>query len=161
MAIAGRGGEMHDGIDAVERGADGVEVAEIGAMRLDARHGAAVQRAQRVLAVRVRTECGADEPPQSRHEDASWGQLALHLAIAAKVLRHRRTPAIERVLGRKIARLPGARLRNVIDVVEVLRPRAPWIAHVIEEIRPDDVTPEPPADGNARIVRALHTHRDL
>src|SRR5262245_11396674 len=88
-------------------------------------------------------------------------QLALQLPIDAEVRGHRRPPPIERVLRREITRLPRARLGNVIDVVKVFRPRAPRVAHVVEEVGANDVAPEPPADRDARVVRALHAHCDL
>src|SRR5262245_59929472 len=69
---------------------------------------------------------------------------ALQLAIAAEVLGHRWAPAIERIGFGEVAGLPGARLRDVIEVVVVLGPRAPWIARVVEEVRADDVAAQAP-----------------
>src|SRR5205809_338175 len=78
---------------------------------------------------------------------------------ASKTLRA--PTALERILRLKIAGLPRARLRHVVEVVEVLRPRAPRVAHLIEEVGADDVAAKPPAHGNAGVVSSLHAHRDL
>ena len=71
LVVAGRRGEMHDGVHALERGLDRVEVAEVGSTGLDTRHGAPVERAQRVCALDVPPERAADEAAQPRHENAS------------------------------------------------------------------------------------------
>ena len=42
-ALAGLGGEMHNGVDAVEGGTDGVEIAEVRLGGGDARHVAPVE----------------------------------------------------------------------------------------------------------------------
>src|SRR5436309_2563295 len=69
--VAGGRREMHDGVDAVEGRSNRGEVAEIGLVSLDARHGAPVERPQRVFALDVRAERAADEPAQSGHEKSS------------------------------------------------------------------------------------------
>src|SRR5687767_4491652 len=86
---------------------------------------------------------------------------ALQLAVQAEVLRHRRAPAVERITLREVARLPGARLGNVVEVVEVLRERAPRITDVVEEVGADHVPAEAPARLEARLLHPERAHRDL
>src|SRR5215475_174280 len=75
---------------------------------------------------------------------SAWLSSTLQLAITAEVFGHRWSPAIERVGFGEVARLPRARFRDVVDVVEVLGPRAPRIARVVEEVRANDVPAQAP-----------------
>src|SRR6185436_12673728 len=92
---------------------------------------------------------------------ACWSVSALDLPIEAKVVRHRRAPAVECVRLRKIAGLPRARIGNVIDIVEVLREAAPRIPQVEEEVRADHVPAEAPARLPALVLHPRGAHRDL
>ena len=76
-------------------------------------------------------------------------QAEIHLGgdflVLSEVGRHGRPPDVERVVGGKIPGLPGAGLRDLVEVVEVLGEAAPRVADVVEEVRADDVAPESPA----------------
>src|SRR5438445_11641443 len=63
--------------------------------------------------------------PVTRRRRPATPTLPLDFAVEPEVVGHRRAPAIERVRLGPVARLPRARLGDVVEVVTVLGERAP------------------------------------
>ena len=68
VVVAGRRAQVHDRVDVDERRPDGVEIAEVGQVTLDAGHGTAVQRAQRVRAGQLPVQRATDEAGEPGHQ---------------------------------------------------------------------------------------------
>ncbi len=68
------GGQVHDRVHVAEGGRDGLQVADVGLVRLHARDGAAVERPQRPAPLEAGAHRGADETAHARDQDPPHGE---------------------------------------------------------------------------------------
>ena len=83
------------------------------------------------------------------------------LVIDDEIVGHRRSPDVERILGRIVARGPFDVGRNEVDVVRIFGEAAPGIAHVTEIIRADHMAAHAPAMRIPAVGHLLHAEPDL
>src|SRR5450759_1880973 len=83
------------------------------------------------------------------------------LVIDDEVVGNRRSPDVERVLGRMVGRGPFHVDGYEVDAVRELRPATPRVLRVIEIVRAQDVPPDAPAFGVALRLHLFRPQSDL